>query len=153
MKIRFLADVGLRRLVILMPPNLPNRDAIYTFIRVPPRGPSRAFRSPSVSLRALRTSRSRYTLHMEFVESRNGGLYVAGSRVSLASLIYGFRGGDSPETIQHNFPSLSLAHVYGALAYYLSHPAECEADLQALDERWDALEKIAHPIARQKSSA
>ena len=90
---------------------------------------------------------------MEFVEARNGGLYVAGSRVSLASLIYGFRDGDSPEKLQQNFPSLSLAQVYGALAYYLGHPAECEADLVALEARWDALEKIARPIIREKSSA
>jgi hypothetical protein len=40
----------------------------------------------------------------EYTEIRNGGYYVAGSRVSLASIVYAFRDGASPEK---NFPSLS----------------------------------------------
>jgi uncharacterized protein (DUF433 family) len=62
----------------------------------------------------------------EYVEERGGGYYLAGSRVSLASVILGFRDGASPETIRQNFPSLSLAQVYGAIAFYLSHPDESE---------------------------
>lgn len=76
----------------------------------------------------------------EYVEQREGGLYVAGSRVSLASIIYSFRGGDSPETIRQNFPSLSLAQVYGAIAFYLSNGVECEEYLRMLKERWAELE-------------
>jgi hypothetical protein len=43
----------------------------------------------------------------EYVEVREGGVYITGSRVSLASIIYAFRDGASPETIRQNFPSLS----------------------------------------------
>ena len=52
-----------------------------------------------------------------------GGLYVAGTRVSLASVVIQFRQGASPETILQNFPSLaSLENVTGAVAYYLANP-------------------------------
>jgi uncharacterized protein (DUF433 family) len=40
------------------------------------------------------------------MEEREGGYYVAGSRVSLASVILAFREGASPETIRQNFGSL-----------------------------------------------
>jgi len=50
---------------------------------------------------------------------RNGGYYVAGSRVSLASIIYEYREGAAPETIRQNFPTLSLEQIHGAIAFYL----------------------------------
>ncbi len=79
----------------------------------------------------------------EYVEERAGGLYVAASRVSLASIVYAFRQGASPETIRESYPSLTLAQVYGAVAFYLNHPAESEAYLEKLQETWNALEKAA----------
>ncbi|MGA3023803.1 MAG: DUF433 domain-containing protein [Bryobacteraceae bacterium] len=81
----------------------------------------------------------------EYVEEREGGYYVAGSRVSLASVIFAFREGASPETIRQNFPSLSLGQVYGAIAFHLSHPAESEAYLQHLGARWRELERQGQP--------
>jgi uncharacterized protein (DUF433 family) len=80
------------------------------------------------------------------VDRRNGGIYVAGSRVSLASVIYAFRSGESADTIQQNFPSLTLAQVYSGLAFYLNNEAECEAYLRDLDRRWDELEKVGKPV-------
>jgi uncharacterized protein (DUF433 family) len=56
--------------------------------------------------------------HNEYVEQRNGGFYVAGTRVSLDSIVYSFNAGDSPETIRQNFSSLSLEQVYGAITFY-----------------------------------
>ena len=53
----------------------------------------------------------------EYIEQRNGGFYVAGTRVSLDSIVYSFKAGDSPETIRQNFSSLSLEQVYGAIAF------------------------------------
>jgi uncharacterized protein (DUF433 family) len=54
---------------------------------------------------------------MEYVEQRNGGYYVAGTRVSLDSVVIGFLNGDSPEGIVHSFSSLTLQQVYGAITY------------------------------------
>jgi len=67
----------------------------------------------------------------EYVEERNGGYYIAGSRVSLDSIVYAFRGGESPETIRQNFPSLTLEEIYGAIAFYLGHQAEVEANIRS----------------------
>ena len=82
----------------------------------------------------------------EFVDEREGWYYVARSRVSLASIIYSFRNGDSPETIRENFASLSVPQVYGALAFYLNNPDESEAYLKRLEERWKELERSAPPL-------
>lgn len=81
----------------------------------------------------------------EYVEEREGGYYVAGSRVSLASMIFAFREGASPENIRQDFPSLSLAQVYGAIAFYLTHPEETEAYLQRLTAQWQELERRGQP--------
>ncbi len=66
----------------------------------------------------------------EYVEQRNGGFYVAGTRISLDSIAYSFKAGDSPETIRQNFSSLRLEQVYGAIAFYLAHEQEVDANIR-----------------------
>ena len=56
-----------------------------------------------------------------YIDERNGGLYVAGTRVSLDSVVIHFQEGASPEKIVHSFPTLKLSQVYGAIAYYLEN--------------------------------
>jgi uncharacterized protein (DUF433 family) len=56
----------------------------------------------------------------EFVEQRNGSYYVSRTRVSLDSIVYAYRRGESAESIRQNIPSLRLVQVYGAIAFYLS---------------------------------
>jgi uncharacterized protein (DUF433 family) len=67
----------------------------------------------------------------EYVEQRGGGYYVKDTRVTLDSVVYGFLDGDSAETIQENFRSLTLEEVYGAIAYYLGHRAEVDTYLKS----------------------
>lgn len=62
----------------------------------------------------------------EYVEEREGGYFVRGSRVSLDSLVYAFLRGESPEGIAESFPAITLEQVLGALAFYL-------ANLEAVD--------------------
>ena len=71
----------------------------------------------------------------EYIERREGGYYVAGTRVSLDSLVYAFRGGESAEAIQQQYPSLSLEQVYGALAFYLGRQAEIDANIREGEEQ------------------
>src|SRR5580692_1450947 len=66
----------------------------------------------------------------EYIEQRDGGFYVAGARVSLDSIVYSFKAGDSPETIRQNFGSISLEQVYGAIAFYLAHEQEVDANIR-----------------------
>ena len=66
----------------------------------------------------------------KYVDVRNGGYYVAGTRIGLDVLVYDFRRGRSAEAIFEAYPSLgSLAKVYGAIAFILEHPSEVEAYL------------------------
>jgi len=72
-----------------------------------------------------------------YIEERDGGLYLAGARVSLDSVVISFQEGDSPEQIVESFSTLKLSQVYGAIAYYLENEkmvneyiAEGERELQ-----------------------
>jgi uncharacterized protein (DUF433 family) len=56
-----------------------------------------------------------------YVEERNGGLYVAGTGVSLDSVVIRFQEGASPDKIVQSFPSLELSKVSGVIAYYLEN--------------------------------
>jgi len=59
----------------------------------------------------------------EYVEIRNGGYYVAGTRIGLDVIANDFRRGRSPEAIFEAYPSLgSLARVYGAITFILEYP-------------------------------
>lgn len=72
----------------------------------------------------------------EYIEQRDGNYYVAGTRISLDSLIHAFRRGESPETICQNFEILQLEEVYGAIAYYLGNQAELDAYLLRQGDKW-----------------
>ncbi|HUY35410.1 MAG TPA: DUF433 domain-containing protein [Pirellulales bacterium] len=56
-----------------------------------------------------------------YVECRDGGYWIAESRVSLDSIIYAFHQGQIPESIAQSFPLLSLEQIYGAIAFYLAN--------------------------------
>jgi uncharacterized protein (DUF433 family) len=84
-------------------------------------------------------------MQSEYVEVRNGAYYVAGSRVSLASIIYEYRDGATLETVRQNFPTLSKEQIHGAIAFYLGHRDEAETYLRSLEEKWDGLERAAKP--------
>jgi uncharacterized protein (DUF433 family) len=49
-----------------------------------------------------------------YVEERNGGLYVAGTGVSLDSVVIRFQQGADHDTIVRSFPTLRLLQAYGA---------------------------------------
>lgn len=61
-----------------------------------------------------------------YVEQRDGGYWIAETRVSLDSIVYAFRRGASPESIQRSFPTLTLEQVYGAITFYLAHESEID---------------------------
>src|SRR5215208_764717 len=75
----------------------------------------------------------------EYVERVEGAYRVAGSRVSLDSVVYAFLGGQSPESIVDSFPTLTLEQVYGAIAFYLSNRADIDAYLKQGEEEFEAL--------------
>jgi uncharacterized protein (DUF433 family) len=82
----------------------------------------------------------------EYIEERDGNYYVAGTRISLDSIVHAFRRGESPETICQNFELLSLEEVYGAIVYYLANQAEIDAYLIRQGEKWVEGKRNAEPL-------
>ena len=65
----------------------------------------------------------------------------------LDSVIYPSRRGESAESIQSQYPSLTLEEVYGAIAYYLAHRDEVDSYLQEQEALWlrDRCQSDANP--------
>jgi uncharacterized protein (DUF433 family) len=68
----------------------------------------------------------------------HGAMRIGNSRVMLDSIVAGFEQGHSPETLQQQYPALSLEEVYGAITYYLAHTDEVHTYLKRQDELWEA---------------
>lgn len=89
----------------------------------------------------------------DYVEARDGVYMVAGSRVSLDSIVYAFVSGQSAEAIAQAFPVLTLEQAYGAITYYLAHRDELdrylETQQQDFEEKRNAA-RDADPMFVQK---
>ena len=85
----------------------------------------------------------------EYVEIRNGGYYVAGTRIGLDVVVYDFRRGRSAEAIFEAYPSVgSLAKAYGAITLILEHPDEVEAYLKDQDRIFEQI-KAQYPMPQE----
>ncbi len=82
----------------------------------------------------------------EYIESRDGNYYVAGTRISLDSIVGAFRRGESPESICQSFELLSLEEVYGAIAYYLANQGEINKYLARQSQKWAEGKRNAEPL-------
>jgi uncharacterized protein (DUF433 family) len=76
-----------------------------------------------------------------YVEQREGVYRVAGTRVSLDSIVYAFLDGHTAESIQQSFPVLTLEQVYGAITYYLAHREAIEAYLWEQEAAFETLKE------------
>jgi uncharacterized protein (DUF433 family) len=92
----------------------------------------------------------------DYVEQREGGYYIAGSRVSLELIVYAFLRGESAEAIAESFAALTLEQVYGALAFYLAQRSRIDAYLDAGKAEFERLRSEArrtHPALYAKIEA
>ena len=95
-------------------------------------------------------------MSQDYVETRDGGYYVIGSRVSLDSIVYAFLAGQSAEAIGQAFPVLTLEQVYGALTFYLAHREVVDEYLAAQRNDIEAKRQAARkadPMFYQKVAA
>jgi len=69
----------------------------------------------------------------------NGAYRIADTRVSLDSVVYSYRRGNLPETIARQFSTLSLAQIYGAIAFYLSNRDEIDEYLKQGEIEYERL--------------
>ena len=85
---------------------------------------------------------------MEYVEQRNGGYYVAGTRVSLDSVVYAYLRGESPEGIADEYQALTLNQINNALTFYLANRPMVDEYLRQGEIEYDRLYEEArarHP--------
>lgn len=75
------------------------------------------------------------------MQTAEGGWRIAGSRVSLDSIVESYWEGLSPEAIVDEFPSLTAEQVYGAIAYYLGHRSEIDMYMEQQESRWQELKE------------
>jgi len=71
----------------------------------------------------------------------DGVIRVAGTRVTLDTLVDTFMTGASPEEIAQDFPVLQLDDIYAVVTYYLRHRAEVDAYLRERRARADAIRR------------
>jgi uncharacterized protein (DUF433 family) len=70
----------------------------------------------------------------EFIEERSDGYYIAGTRISLDSVVYSFERVNSPVAIQREYPLLSPPRIYGAIAFHLDHRRDVRSYLDAKEK-------------------
>lgn len=88
-----------------------------------------------------------------YIEQRDGAYAVAGTRVSLDSIVYAFLEGQSAEAIAQAFPVLTLEQVYGAITYYLAHRDDIDRYLESRRQDFAATRQAARdtdPMFYQK---
>ena len=83
-----------------------------------------------------------------YVEQREGGYWIKGTRISLDSVVYAFKRGAAPESIKRLFPLLSLEEIYGAITFYLSHEPEIDAYLEQAEANLDPQSRERNDQAR-----
>lgn len=76
----------------------------------------------------------------------HGVVRVAGTRVTLETIIGAFEVGATAEEIAQQYPTVPLVDVYSVITYYLRHKPEVEAYLK---EREALAERVRGEIERQ----
>jgi len=64
----------------------------------------------------------------------HGVIRVAGTRVTLVTILHSFLMGNSPEGICESFPSVPLPAIYAVLSHYLHHRSEFDEYLRQVDK-------------------
>jgi uncharacterized protein (DUF433 family) len=89
----------------------------------------------------------------QYVERREQGYWIVGTRISLDSVIYAFLNGQSPESIVQDFPLLQLEQVYGCITFYLANREFVEQYLQQGETAFQDLQqslRTRNPLLYQK---
>lgn len=74
-----------------------------------------------------------------YIEFKDNGYWIIGTRISLDSVVYAFRKGLSPESIAQSYPLLDLEKVYGAITFYLANRSDIDAYLASEEQAFDVM--------------
>jgi len=72
---------------------------------------------------------------------KGGTPHIAGTGVTVRTIVRWYKFGLSPEEIGAEYSHLKLAHIYAALAYYHANRDEMEADMAAEEAESDRIEQ------------
>jgi uncharacterized protein (DUF433 family) len=72
---------------------------------------------------------------------KGGTPHIAGTAVTVRTVVRWYKLGLSPEEIMADYPHLALAQIDAALAYYHANRAEMEADMVAEEVESDRIEQ------------
>jgi uncharacterized protein (DUF433 family) len=94
----------------------------------------------------------------DYVDERDGGYYIAGTRISLDSIVHAFQDGEAPDGILRSFPMAGpLVKIYGAITFYLENKEKVEEYLKEQDRRWAEIAQIQakspSPLAKRLREA
>jgi uncharacterized protein (DUF433 family) len=92
-------------------------------------------------------------MNKQYVEKMDDMYRLAGTRVSLDSIVHAFWRGQTAESIAQSFPVLTLEQVYGALTFYLANKSEVDTYLEQAEAEFEAMRKAAReqdPMFYQK---
>jgi uncharacterized protein (DUF433 family) len=92
-------------------------------------------------------------MEKSYVEQRDGGYWMTSTRISLDSIVYAFKRGAAPESMQRAFPLLTLEEIYGAITFYLAHEQEIDAYLAQAEAAFEAQARALNAAARTANSA
>jgi len=70
-------------------------------------------------------------------QDENGAMRIGVAGVPLNSVVAAFQQGHSAETIQEQYPALTLEEVYGAISYYLGHRQAVGTYLRNQNSLWE----------------
>ncbi|HKR15064.1 MAG TPA: DUF433 domain-containing protein [Pyrinomonadaceae bacterium] len=71
----------------------------------------------------------------------NGAMRLTGSRVALEIIVGRIKKGLTAEEINDCFPSVSVEHISGVMAWYQDNKAATEEYIRAIDAEWEILRK------------
>jgi uncharacterized protein (DUF433 family) len=71
------------------------------------------------------------TVSIEHIEvDKSGTARIAGTRSRVINVVLDKRNGMTPDEIHAQYPHLSLAQIYAALAYYYDHQSELDSQIE-----------------------
>ena len=79
-----------------------------------------------------------YTTTLHIHRDERGVAWIDDSNIKVVEVVLDHVQGNSPEHIHEEYPHLSLAQIYAALAYYYDNRQEIDALMQQWQERYEA---------------
>ena len=78
-----------------------------------------------------------------YLDEEDGALRIKGTRVGIETIVSNFNEGLSPEQIARGFPRVTLAQVYGAIAYYLDNKQLIDDDMAESQRELDKIPPLS----------